>query len=112
MQAQFQMSETWSPSLLRQRQFDQLAALLAYADAQVPLQRRRLRAAGYNGAGTDLDALWSHLPILTRTDLQQAGEEAFAAKLPAGHGRAGGGATSGSTGMPLQLRKTELSQFM
>jgi phenylacetate-CoA ligase len=112
MQAQLQASEHWPPALLRQRQFEQLAALLAHADAEVPLQRKRLRAAGYHGAGTDIEALWPELPVLTRAEVQVAGEEAFAAALPMGHGRIAGGATSGSTGIPLRMRKIELSQFM
>lgn len=112
MQAQLQASERWPLSHLRRRQFEQLALLLAHADAEVPLQHGRLRASGYRGAETDLERLWPHIPILTRAELQAAGDAAFAARLPPGHGNVGGSATSGSTGMPLRLRKTELAQFM
>ncbi len=112
MQAQLQASERWPSELRRRRQFEQLAILLAHAVAQVPLQRRRLCGIGNRAWNANIEQSWAELPILKRSEVQAAGEAAFAGKLPPGHGHIGASTTSGSTGMPLRLRKSELFQFM
>ena len=105
LQAHFRESERWAPeriAALQRRQVDQLAA---HAYAQSVFWRARLDAAGY-GPGP---GWWDALPILTRAEAQDAGVTLMARRFPSSHGAIGRMKTSGSTGTPLEIAKTELA---
>lgn len=105
LQAQFRESERWEPeriASLQRRQIDQLAT---HAYAQSAFWRARLDAAGY-GSGTDW---WAALPVLTRVEVQDAGVRLMSRRVPQSHGAIGRTKTSGSTGTPLEIAKTELA---
>ena len=105
LQAHFRESERWAPeriAALQRRQVDQLAA---HAYAQSVFWRARLDAAGY-GPGP---GWWDALPILTRAEAQDAGVTLMARRFPSSHGAIGHMKTSGSTGTPLEIAKTELA---
>ncbi|MEO5881819.1 MAG: hypothetical protein ABIQ06_05335 [Caldimonas sp.] len=107
LQAQFRDSERWAPeriAVLQRRQIDQLAA---HAHAQSVFWRARLNAAGYgSGAGW-----WEALPVLTRIEAQAAGAKLMARRVPPSHGAVVRANTSGSTGTPLEVAKTELAML-
>ncbi|MFT4793819.1 MAG: phenylacetate-CoA ligase [Paracoccaceae bacterium] len=110
LQAQLSESERADPDAIRALQFHQIGALIAHAD-RIPFWRRRLRDAGIS-AGKPIDATaWARLPPLTRSDMQRAGDRLLAPKLPQGHGRTSGGVTSGSSGKPVRLTRSELDHF-
>ena len=110
LQAQLSESERADPDAIRALQFHQIGALIAHAD-RIPFWRRRLRDAGIS-AGKPIDATaWARLPPLTRSDMQKAGDRLLAPKLPQGHGRTSGGVTSGSSGKPVRLTRSELDHF-
>lgn len=105
LQAHFRESERWAPeriAALQRRQIDQLAA---HAHAQSDFWRARLDAAGY-GSGA---AWWDALPILTRVEAQAAGANLMARSVPRSHGSVGRAKTTGSTGTPLEIAKTDLA---
>ncbi len=110
---QLQESQWWDPRTLRRRQLEQAAALLRHARDNVPYYRERLDAGLVPG---EADALgyedWCRLPILRREDVQAAGEDIDARRLPPGHGRKARVQTSGSTGRPVRAFHTELSSLI
>jgi phenylacetate-CoA ligase len=110
LQAQFRESERAAPLDIRQRQMDQVELLAAYACARSPFWRSRLAAAGFVAPGTGRD-WFKALPILTRADARAAGPALFAEPPPADHGNVHRMKTSGSTGTPLEITKTDLAQL-
>lgn len=108
---QFEDSQWWPADRLLTAQLGQLKQLLAYAATQVPFYRERLPDAGELPEGGLTPALWSSLPILRRHEVQAAGEALRAQRLPGGHGRTDVVRTSGSTGMPISVTKSALSNL-
>jgi phenylacetate-CoA ligase len=111
MQFQLERSQWWPPEMLRRQQFRQLGAVLAHALATVPYYRARLEGLGIDPARGVDEADWARLPLLTRKDIQEAGESLFSASVPAAHGKTHSLSTSGSTGMPVTTKGTQLTQF-
>lgn len=102
LQALLTKTQWLPPEELRRQQAQHLARLLDHAAATVPFYRDRLRPAG---ASTDA-AAWPHLPVLTRRDLQSAGEAIVSRAVPPDHGDITESRTSGSTGIPVVVKFT------
>lgn len=105
LQAQLRASERAAPAAIRALQQNQIELLAAHAHAQSPFWRARLAAAGYGASSNWFAAL----PILGRGDAQAAGAELMAREVPKAHGRIHHLKTSGSTGTPLLIAKTDLA---
>ena len=95
----FQLDQTqwWSRERLQEMQFEQLRELLTHAIEEVPF---------YADLDIDLSAplteeRWREIPILQRTDVQQAGARLHARDYPQHHGPKHSVVTSGSTGRPI-----------
>jgi phenylacetate-CoA ligase len=110
LQERLHESQWWAPELLRERQFQQLSALLLHAAATVPFYAERLKTAGFRHGMTLTEASWLQLPILTRAELQAAGDRLASKRLPPRHGRSHEIRTSGSTGQPVRIRSSDLAQ--
>ncbi len=108
---QLEHSQWQSPDKLRQRQFEQLAPLLEHAAMHVPFYRERLRAGGWE-LTPGLDAQrWSQIPLLTRADIQRASAALMSNAPPPSHGGHHVAQTSGSTGEPVKVTKTQVCQY-
>ena len=81
-----------------------------YAYRGIPFYRKRLKAAGFNPGKKVSDELWGRIPILTRRDIQDVGDELTHAPVPQDHGDTFVIRTSGSTGTPVKVVKTDLCQ--
>ena len=77
----------------------------------MPFYGVSLRRAGIKPGHPITDDAWARVPILGRRAVQEAGDRLHATELPPGHGRPVEVRTSGSSGMPVTVRKTELEQF-
>lgn len=108
LQAQFRESERAAPETILARQGVQIDLLAAHAHGRSPFWKARLEAAGYR-PGVGSGRWFPALPILTRQEAKAAGQGLFALPPPPGHGKVHGMKTSGSTGTPLELMKTELA---
>lgn len=109
LQYQLDQSQWWSVERLRGRQFVQLARLVRHAHDNVPFYRDRLAAADLRpGTPMTLEA-WSRLPVLARQEVQQAGRALDSIHPPPQHGKPIEISSSGSTGMPVSVRKTPRS---
>jgi len=105
---QFSRTERLSPDELLTHQLRQLDALAAHAYEHAPFWRERLAQAGYRPDGSLRD-VWRALPVLERAEVQAQGAALRCAVIPPGHGGTGEVATSGSTGMPVRVQKSELT---
>jgi phenylacetate-CoA ligase len=108
---QLRDSQHLAPEVLRRLQFLQLGELLRHAFETTRFYAVRLAAAGYR-PGTAVDeALLARLPVLSRHEVQQAGAALHAQRLPAGHGAAQSVESAGSTGTPVRILATPLTQL-
>lgn len=107
LMAQFRESERADPEAIQNLQTQQIDLLAAHAHATSSFWRARLDAAGY---GADAD-WFSRLPLLTRGEARDAGADLFALPAPPEHGEIHEMPTSGSTGTPLIIKKTDLAQL-
>ena len=105
---QLERSQWLTLEQLRERQLRQLAVLLEHAAATVPYYRK--------GWGADFDPAapltlerFAALPLLTRRELQEQFAHLKSSQVPAGHGSTQESQSSGSTGTPVRILKTQLS---
>jgi len=109
---QLDASQWWSEELRASLQWEQACTLLAHAYDSSPLYRQLYDAAGVRpdtiGGWTD----WRRLPLVSRTDLQGAGERWHSQKIPPAHGELMQHVSSGSTGAPLAAYGTSLSYLI
>lgn len=102
---QLEMSQWWSPERLRKTQLFQALNLLSHARKTVPYYRDKL--SFLEGVSELDELLWSQIPILTRTDLQQFEDQLLSTSIPTSHGSISEIRTSGSTGRPVRVKRTE-----
>jgi phenylacetate-CoA ligase len=91
-------------------QFRQLGQVAAHCDRHSPHFHERLRSAGLGPQDLLSPEGLRRLPVLTRRELQTA-ENVFCAELPTGHTPVFEARTSGSTGEPVVVRRTSMSQL-
>ena len=97
----------------------QLIGLIDHACRNVPFWKKRFDAAGINRliaggqpiGSNDWAECWLKLPLLTRADVQELGEELVIRDLPKGHGNISEIVTSGSSGRPVRIVRTTLDHL-
>ena len=111
MQYQLEQSQWWPPQRVLEQQCLQMQSLFRHAWHTVPFYRQRLEQAGI-GPETPLDPeVIRRIPVLSRSEVQQAGQAMHSSALPAAHGESRPVQTSGSTGRPVRLAGTRLTEF-
>jgi len=111
LQYQLERSEWFPPEQLRQEQFRQLQNVIRHAGASVPYYGKLFAEHGIDANAPLDDAQWSKLPLLSRVDIQQAGDTLISTAIPKSHGEMTSLSTSGSTGMPVTIKGTALTQL-
>ncbi len=107
LQYQLEQSQWLSADALAQSQLTQLASVVAHAQETVPHYRERW-AGKYDPSIALTWEAFTRLPLLTRADLQTRFDKMKSARIPAQHGAIAEARTSGSTGTPVCVLKTEL----
>ncbi len=105
---QLEQTQWWPEHEIRRHQARQLARLVRHARDTVDFYRTRLADVDDSA---DLDPEgepWRGLPLLTRADIQNAGDGLVTQALPEGHGTTSAIYTSGSTGRPIRAVRSEL----
>ena len=100
-----------SPEELQARQMDQLDALLRHAYRTVPFYRQHWKGA-YDPAARLTAERFAALPLLRREDVQRNFAALTSARPPKAHGEMRVARTSGSSGTPLQVRKSGLTALV
>ncbi len=102
----------WLPADdLRELQLRQLDVVLRHAYATVPYYRDQWDGL-YDPAVALTRERLARLPLLTRSQLQDRFEALRSADIPPAHGAVGEARTSGSTGAPVRVMKTQLSTLL
>ena len=109
---QFEASQWWTPDRLLDHQLRQLQIVLRHFNEHSAFCRKRWGEAGFDPAAPLTADRFSRLPILTRRDVQSAGESLFVRRLGPVHGPLSVTQTSGSTGQPVHVLKTALTLFL
>ena len=108
---QLEQSQWWPAEKLHAHQLGQIEKLCHFAHQHIPYLSKRLEAAGIGQHKPLSEEAWRELPILTRDELQKAGTKLQCTEPPKGHGRTSQSTTTGSTGKPVSVSRTELSAF-
>ena len=108
LQFQFQQSEWWPAERLAAQQLRQIHRLIKHAAATVPYHRDRLADLAAVPLGELTFNAFRRAPIMTRSDIQQAGGALISRSVPPHHGYVGLVRSSGSTGRPIEVATTEL----
>lgn len=106
---QFEQSQWWPADLLKEHQFRQIQALLGHAGKTVPYYKALLERVKIDPNETLTPKAWARLPILTRRDVQENFPGLLSNNWPESHGKTSETLTSGSTGTPIKIIKTQLS---
>lgn len=103
---QFDRSQWLPGEILEGLQLRQLETLLGHAHRTVPFYRRRLGVlAGFRRGTLDME-IWRRIPVLTRVEVQDAGEALTSNAIPASHEPLTEIQSSGSTGRPVTVTGT------
>jgi phenylacetate-CoA ligase len=78
----------------------------------MPFYRDRLEASGFDPARPLALETFRAIPVMSRAELQAAGENSICILTPPEHGAVRRGSTSGSTGRVLNYTKTALSDYL
>ncbi|MFQ5617713.1 MAG: phenylacetate--CoA ligase family protein [Rhodospirillales bacterium] len=109
LQYQFEESQWWPAETLLEHQLRQVEILLAHAARTVAFYGTRLEVLrGLRKGELTLDAV-RRIPILRRSDIQEAGAALVSRRLPKDHGRTSDIRTSGSTGRPITIKGTAIT---
>jgi len=100
---QLEQSQWLTGEQLRERQREQLTVLLRHARDTVPYYQSRWP--------TQRAARLEELPILARRELQEHFEALKSEQIPSAHGPATESRTSGATGAPVRVLRTQLGQL-
>ena len=92
-------------------QLQQFRQLLQFAATHSPYYATRFAACGADVADINSYSAFRKLPLLTRQEIQSADEAFFCTNIPTDQGKTGETQTSGSTGEPVRVRKTGISQL-
>jgi phenylacetate-CoA ligase len=108
---QLENSQWFPANRLLERQLSQIEVVLKYAHANVSWYRDRWGDA-YDPARRLTMERFCALPELTRRELQGNFEALKSADIPAAHGATGEARSSGSTGTPVRVLKTQLTAML
>ncbi len=108
---QLESSQWLSPDRLLDHQMRQLEVLLRHAFATVPYYRQAW-SERYDPNAPLTQERFSKLPQLTRRELQENFDALKSGRIPPSHGSVAEARSSGSTGSPVRVLKTQVTQAM
>ena len=109
---QLRQTQWWPPQILVGMQLRQLELLARHAAETVPFYRDRLDPLSAMKSGGLTPEIWRELPVLTRSEIQDAGDSLISTNLPADHGSPFDVRTSGSTGRPVEIKGTSVTRIL
>ncbi len=111
MQYQLEQSQWLHPAQLLAHQFAQIKTLIDHARRSVPFYQPLLKDLAIADATPLTQELWQQIPLLSRAELQRVSSFITSSAVPKDHGGTATIQTSGSTGTPVTIHTTSLSQF-
>ena len=107
---QLEATQWWTPERLREHQFRQLTALLSHFNRTSEFFRPRLDDYKRRFARRLDPDSFRAIPLLTRDTMRNAGDALFNTDLPQGQRQWRESGSSGSSGPPITVRKTEVNE--
>ena len=101
-----------TPEEYRARNAQNLGAILRFASREVPHYRKAFRRADIEATGPEPTNALARLPVLSKLDVQDAGQALLAENLPSGDVRVHWWESSGTTGRPLRVLHSMMSVRM
>lgn len=101
-------SQFWPPDRMLAYQRNQLSQLLHHARTQSPFYKTRLDPVFSRNGAIDWDR-WHEIPIVTRAELRDNFPSMLAKVMPPGHGPSKTYRSSGSSGIPIAIETTRIS---
>jgi phenylacetate-CoA ligase len=108
---QLEQTEFLPPEKLFEQQRRQLGTIFVHAMETIPFYSQRFAEAGFDPRGEITPETIRRLPVLLRSEYQNAALEISPGKIPPGHGQHGELKSSGTTGRPVTVIKTSLSNL-
>jgi phenylacetate-CoA ligase len=116
---QLDQTERLSEAEIEEARRPQLIGLISHACRNSAFWKGRFDAAGINRlieSGQPINACewserWLSLPIITRPEVQDLGEDLVFRDLPKGHGNIAEVVTSGSSGRPVRISRSTLDHL-
>jgi phenylacetate-CoA ligase len=105
-------SERMSVDQLRCLQFARLGRLAQHWRDHSPSFAARLASAGLSALDLADPSGLAALPVLTRRAMQRAGDALYCRRIPSGHGAIEETHSSGSTGEPVRVLRTGMTEFI
>ena len=96
---------------MERRQMQQFRKLLQFVVGHSPFYLSHIKSADVEPEDFQSVESLQKLPVLSRRDIQSAGDGFFCSDMPADQGEIGETQTSGSTGEPVRVRKTGIVQL-
>ena len=112
LQDQLRHTQYWPVERMLRHQLRQLGELADHAYRTRPFYRARLAACGYRPGLPITAEFWSALPILTRREVQDHFADITEGRVPPDHLPFLWDSTSGSSGMPLKIKRTQRTQLI
>jgi phenylacetate-CoA ligase len=109
---QLEQSQWWAPDLLACHQASQLKIVVDHAVQTVPFYRESFRSWGLNPSDALSPDVWRRIPLLQKRHIQLAGNTLHSNCVPKAHGNVSVTATSGSTGQPTIVMRTDFTNFL
>ena len=106
---QYEHSQWWPAEMVQRHQLRQLESLAGHALRTVPFYRDRLQCLDGTGPGELTMEQWRKVPLLHRSDIQEADGALYSNALPKDHLPLDEVSTSGSTGSPVTVKTTRLT---
>ena len=101
----------YTPKAMRDIQTGKLKSLVNHHVKNSEWFLERIRVSGLQPKDISVDNITA-LPLISRRDIQSAGDSFFAREIPKDHGKIGVVKTSGSTGEPVTIKATDaVAQF-
>lgn len=108
---EFERSQWMSEADLKKHQFEQLAVLAEHSSRHSEWFRHRLARAKLSAQEFASPERFCTLPVMTRRHIKLAGDSLFCQQVPPAHGLQMISKSSGSTGEPIAIRRTELNHI-
>ena len=104
-------TQWWDREQIETQQLSQFRKLLQFVTTHSPFYGSKFSASGATIEDFHCMAAFRDLPLLHRQEIQAADEKFFCTHIPADQGKVGETQTSGSTGEPVRIKKTGISEL-
>ncbi|VAW72747.1 Coenzyme F390 synthetase [hydrothermal vent metagenome] len=110
MQYQLEQTQWWSSQSILRHQLQQLSPLVTHAFRTTDFYKQLYKYNSLKPNEVLTPEQWADIPLVSRLEIQQAGAKLVSNQLPNGHRMGGEISTSGSTGLPVVVRSTQVTK--